>query len=196
MPATPSEAAQIDAEILEVLMNSRGEGAVQHGGVPQFQEFVHQGDDDFPAPVVAKVFEAAGVMPIYDIKTGERSFTSTNLLPYQLKKLGEDGQRMFSLRPMVDPPVRVLHRCPLHPDERKPEYDAWGLPPCSKANLTSPLQVEQHMRHRHKVEWATIEKERERLEKEEDRALQRQIAQAAVAGRAPVEAAGNGKRAS
>lgn len=179
MPQTPEEAAQINAEILEALTGKLGDGAVPHGGTPKLREVVHRGDEDFPAPVVAKVFEDAGVLPIYDTKTGERSFTSVNMLPAQLKKIGPDGQRMFSLRQPMEP-VRGQFRCMLHPVERQPEYDQWGLPMCRKANLTSPFQVEQHMAHRHKNEWATIKAEREKREKEEERALQRQIAAAAV----------------
>lgn len=191
---TPEEASQLNAEIIEALM-ADVEGAVTHGGAPKLREVVHQGDEEFPAPVVAKVYADAGVRPIWDRRTGEQSLTSINLLPAQLRKLGADGQRMFTAVQPATTPTRGAYRCLLHTEERKPEYDTWGLPTCRKANLTSPLQVEQHMAHRHKVEWATIQREQEKREKEEDRAIQRQIAAAAIA-RPPAEPVATGKRAS
>lgn len=182
MADTPDEAAQVNAEILEALMGE-GEGAVRPGDAPRFNELVHRGDEEFPAPIVAKVYADAGVRPIYDVRTGDRSFTSVNMLPAQLRKLGPDGKRMFTHVKPASPPKLGEHKCLLHADLRTehPEYDAWGLPVCRKANLTSPLQVEQHMQHRHKVEWQTIKAEKERLEKAEALELQRQIARAAVA---------------
>lgn len=181
MPDTPDEAAQINAEILEALMGEPAQGAVAHGGRPLLQEVLAQGENTFDAPMVVKVFEDAGVRPIYDIKTGERSFTSVNLLPAQLRKLGSDGKRMFTIAKPAKEPVRGRFHCLLHADERKADYDTWGLPVCTKANLTSPLQVESHMASRHPTAWKLIKREQEKAEKAEDRKLQQQIAELAIA---------------
>ncbi len=182
MASTPDEQARINDELLEALLKD-GQGAVKRGDPPQLREVVTKGDDGFPAPVVAKVYEDAGVVRIWDRKTGEPSLTSRNMLPYQIKKLGPDGEAMFTQRAPTTPPARGKHKCLLHPDLRKehPEYDTWGMPLCRKENLTSPLQVELHMEHRHKVEWQTIQRERERARQDEQMELQRQIARAAMA---------------
>ncbi len=182
MASTPDEQARINDELLEALLKD-GQGAVRRGDPPQLREVVTRGDEDFPAPVVAKVYEDAGVVRIYDRKTGEPSLTSRNMLPHQIKKLGPDGEAMFTQRAPMTLPARGKHKCLLHPDlrEEHPEYNTWGMPLCRKENLTSPLQVELHMQHRHKVEWQTIQRERERARQDEQMELQRQIARAAVA---------------
>jgi hypothetical protein len=181
MADTPDEAQRVNDEILAALLGP-AEGQVLHGGPPKLREILTKGDEDWPAPVVARVYEDAGVHRIYDIKTGAMSLTSRNMLPAQVKKLGADGQRMFThIKPAYEP-APGQHKCHLHADERAqhPEYDEWGLPLCPKANLTSPLQVEQHMRHRHRVEWETIKRQKEEAEKAEERQLQRDIAKAAI----------------
>lgn len=193
MVQTPEEAAAVNAEILAALLQE-SEQAVAPGAPPRLREVISQGDDEFEAPVVAKVYQDAGVSRIYDLRTGGASLTSRNMLPAQLRKLGPDGQRMFThIKPAIEP-TRGQHKCLLHADLRAehPEYDQWGLPLCRKANLTSPLQVEQHMRHRHKIEWETIRAEREKREKEEERELQRQIARAATDQPGRVGAAARG----
>jgi len=177
---TPDEQHRVNEEILDALLQG-GEGAVPKGAPPQLREIITRGDDEFPAPVVAKVYEDAGVHTIYDVETREPSLTGRNMLPAQLRKLSSDGKRMFTIHRPDQPPARGAHKCLLHPDVRKPEYDTWGLPRCRKANLTSPLQVELHMQHRHKTEWASIKREQERLERDEQMQLQRQIAAAAIA---------------
>lgn len=180
--ATPTEEElQVNAEILQALTEG-GEGTVRHGAPPQLREIVTRGDEDFPAPVVAKVFEDAGVKRIYDTRTGEPSLTSINMLPAQLKKLRPDGSgRLFTYVKPEKEPVRGQFKCLLHPDQREPDYDKWGFPACRKDNITSPMQVEQHMEHRHRVEWAAIKAERERRQKEREFEIQQRIAEAAVA---------------
>lgn len=182
MSDTPDEAARINAEILEALTGERAEGAVTRGEPPILQDVIAQGEDAFEAPVAAKVYADAGVKAIYDIRTGERSLTSVNMLPAQLRKIGPDGKRMFTIAKPSKEPDRGHFRCLLHAEERKPEYEVWGLPVCAKANLTSPLQVEAHMQSRHPSAWKLIERERERAEKAEDRRMQRTIAELAIAG--------------
>src|SRR3972149_5218452 len=61
-------------------------------------------------------------------------------------------------------------------------YDAMGLPSCRKNNLPNLFQVEQHMAHRHRVEWATIQRLEEREAAEAQRSYQRTIQETLMAG--------------
>lgn len=136
----------------------------------------HRGTDDLPVTMMASTVTSAGYVPIWNTQTGERSLTNRNMLPSQLKKVRKDGSRVFTIyKPSIEP-VRGTYRCMLHAEvENREHYNTMGLATCPKANLTSPFQVERHMRSRHKVEWETLERERTERERNEDRAFQRQI---------------------
>ncbi|MDO8704765.1 MAG: hypothetical protein Q7J84_07450, partial [Sulfuricaulis sp.] len=106
------------------------------------------------------------------------------------KKTREDGSRVFTTRVPRDAkgkliePKRGAVKCLLHADgPNRAEYDALGFAVCGKPNLTSPFQLRRHMQVRHKVEWSTIEEERQRKEKEEERAFQRSIVKMASASK-------------
>ena len=133
--------------------------------------------ENIPAPQVLKILSSAGYSVIYDNRTGQASLTNNNMMPTQLKKRRDDGSLVFTTRrPNVTPIAVERHCCMLHPtDPNRSYYDALGLPTCRKANLVSPFQVKRHMQRRHKVEWSTLEDERERREKEEDRTYQRAV---------------------
>jgi hypothetical protein len=154
--------------------------AAPEPGTLKVKEILHRGDEELPAPMVAGALQSAGYVYIYDSRTGERSLTNRNMLPTQLQKKRDDGTPVFTVVKPQAQPARGTLKCLLHPDQpERAQYDALGLPVCLKSNLTSPYQVEQHMRHRHPTEWATIEEERKRKEKEEDREFQRSLLAAA-----------------
>lgn len=176
--------ASLSAEILEALMGDV-RGAVKQDGSPSLLEMVDtsSASEGEAVGMVAKTYQDAGVVAIYDIETGAKSLTSVNMLPAQLRKLNAEGKRMFTHRPPAQAPVQGELKCwlhPEHPDGRRGEYDVWGLPSCRKCNLPSPYQVELHMRRRHPTAYETLERLRQERERAEDRAWQRQIAMAAT----------------
>lgn len=138
---------------------------------------LHRGDDELPVQMVTKELISAGYCYMYDTKTGERSLTNLNMLPAQLRKKHEsDGTPMFTTKEPVVKPVRGKFKCLLHADDPNRElYASWGFAACPKANLKSPHEVERHMQNRHRVEWATIRQEREKIERMEDKRRQEEI---------------------
>jgi len=114
---------------------------------------------------------SAGQVYIYDTKTGDRSICNRNNLAHNLRKQRPDGSFVFTTtKPPFEPP-RGIHKCMLHPDERLPLYDTWGLAVCKKDNLASAYQVRRHMEKRHKAEYAAIKEEELREERDRRRRL-------------------------
>lgn len=143
---------------------------------PNADQWVHQADGEVPVNIAIDHVRSAGYRYIYDTRTGDRSSTNLNMLEAQLKKKREDGSVVFSLKKPDVEPVRGQLNCLLHPDDpHRAEYDALGLPVCDRDGVKSPYQVTQHMKHRHSDEWAAIEAERVRAEREADRAFQREL---------------------
>lgn len=124
--------------------------------------------------VTLKELSSAGWVYVWDNKTGERSIVNRNMLLDQLKKKRKDGTTVFTtVKPNFEP-YRGTLKCWLHADDpNRQHYDEIGLAVCKKANLTSPYQVERHMQKRHPAEFATIKAEKEKKEKDEDRAFQK-----------------------
>lgn len=164
-----------------IALMQRRAGIAPEPGSLRTQQVVHRGDEALPAPQVVSSLQSAGYCYIYDTRTGERSVTNRNMLLAQLEKKREDGSQVFTVDDPKITPTRGSHKCLLHPDDpRRAEYDAMGLVVCAKANLTSPYQVTMHMRHRHPAEWATIEEERLRREKAEERVFQQKMLETVV----------------
>ena len=138
-------------------------------------QVLHQETEEVPLKVEIASIDSAGYVYIYNTQTGDRSVTNRNMLQDQLKKTFEDGSRVFTtIKPDIEPPVGT-YKCLLHPSQpERAHYDSLGLAVCYKANLTSEYQVQRHM-GRHRMEWATISEERERAEREEERAFQRRL---------------------
>jgi len=162
-------------------------------------------NEDVPVNMIASTISSAGYVYVWDRRTGERSTINMNMLPAQLKKRHPDGGLVFQhFKPDIEPQRGTL-KCLLHKESPgRAAYDLWGLAYCTKSNLPSPYMVEQHMAHRHKNEWATIQRQRaeeeKRGERERTEQHQRDLV-AAVAGRLPVDeesqtlAARRGRRA-
>jgi len=113
--------------------------------------------------------QSAGVVYIWDNITGERSRCNRNNLVNALRKKRPDGTFVFTTSDPQIPVKRGNLKCLLHPKSpKREEYDALGLPTCRKENLTSPYQVRRHMEKRHRMEWATIQEEEKRVEKERE----------------------------
>ena len=170
-------------KLLEQLIQEAEEAAEPVGLQPD--DVVHRPDEDLPVPMVASLLTSAGYVYIYDTRTGDRSITNRNMLVNQLKKTRQradaypgypEGSFVFStVKPKIER-IQVTFTCLLHADRpERAHYDTMGLAVCRKANLPTQFQVLQHMQHRHRVEWATIELERTQREKVEEREFQRSL---------------------
>jgi len=95
------------------------------------------------------------------------------------------GDRVFVFeRPAARPP-ELLNRCRLHPnDPERAEWDKMGLPVCKKP-LANPYEVDRHMQKKHSTAWGTIERDRLKAERDEDRQAQRVMMDALARGVAP-----------
>lgn len=136
---------------------------------------------DVAESMTVKKMQSAGWVYVWDNRTGERSVVNRTMLATQLKKVREDGTRVFTT---VDPGIPVKRgtcKCMLHAkDPNREHYDALGLPYCRKDNLTSPYQVRRHMEKRHPQEYAALKEEVDRKEKEEERKLRAMLLQSKV----------------
>jgi hypothetical protein len=179
--ATTDDVEAKRSEIIAAMRNLADVPPV--AGESKVGDEVHHGDSTLDTPMILSGVKSAGVVYIYDTRTGERSRTNRNMLPTQLMKKREDGSSVFTEYDPGITPVRGALKCMLHPDLRKdnPDYARWGLQTCPKANLSSPQEVKSHMRLRHKREWETIEDNRIEREKNEDRQLLRDQAVATQA---------------
>jgi hypothetical protein len=148
-------------------------------GTFTIKQIIHEGDDKFPASVIADSLQSAGYVFVYHTKTGDRSIVNRNMLRTQLEKKLEDGTRAFSVhKPRIRVPYVKRLMCMLHPNSTHRAYlDSMGFADrvCTMPNLKNQAELERHMQKRHKDEWAVIKAQKEREEKEEDRALQRAI---------------------
>lgn len=128
------------------------------------------GNEELPVNMIASSVTSAGYTYVWNRQTGERSAVNNNMLPAQLKKRNTDGTMAFTVRKPNFEPKRGTLKCMLHKDDpQRSMYDTWGLPVCKKDNLTSPYMVSQHMAHRHRNEWATIQREQAEQEKRDER---------------------------
>lgn len=114
-----------------------------------------------------------------------------NLMPSVMKKRFPDdatliharpGGKVFAFeRPNARPRV-LVDKCRLHPQDHEREvWDGMGLPVCAK-KLANPYEVDRHMQKKHLTAWGTIEREREKLERAEDRKAQH-VMMEALAGK-------------
>ena len=158
-----------DKALIQEMIND-AERAEEPGDKPG--SVISRGD----TPAVIKSIESAGYAWIWDTRTGEKSKTNMNMLPTQLKKEREDGSKVFTTRDPGIVPFRGKLKCHLHPDDpQRQHYKEMGFGVCKKANLVSEFQREEHMKKKHRAEYATMERERVQKERDEDRAFQRNL---------------------
>lgn len=140
--------------------------------VAEESPIIVEADKELEVEMTPTQLKSAGYVYIYDTSTHEKSLCNRNMLMHNLRKKRPDGSLVFTtVKPKVGPKRGHL-RCMLHPDEpNRYHYDDLGLAVCKKSNLTSPYQVKRHMMKRHKVEYATIQEEKDMAEKEKDRKL-------------------------
>lgn len=160
-------------EIRAALMQA-SDPALEPGKPLHVKDIIHNGDEDYPAPVVAQTFASAGYVLLYDTKTRVPSVTNKNMLAAQLKKKHLDGTPLYTTVRPKSPPMQGAYKCLLHESDPDRElYASWNFPVCPKADLVSAYERDLHVQHRHKKEWATIERERKETKEREDREFQR-----------------------
>mgnify|MGYP004452475027 FL=1 len=130
--------------------------------------------------MTATELQSAGWVFVYSTRTGDRSTVNRNMLEQQLRKKFEDGSYAFTTRkPEGIEPAKGKIKCLLHKDDpNRALYDTWGLAHCRKANIVASHDLRLHMEKRHRREWATIDGERQQLEKQEEKAKENQLAEA------------------
>jgi len=190
-PAAELRATDLSIEELQALI-SQAERAEEPGTLSR-GDIIYSAEGEHPMPVVAQALTSAGYVYLWSTETGDRIAVNRNMLPNVLRKRRTNGEPMFSPGdPGIDPWIGST-KCLLHPESPDRErYAAMGLPSCRKKTIRNEYNLELHMLRKHKSEWATIKKEREDLEKAEDRAFQRKLAERAFGNSLePVQEAGD-----
>lgn len=133
---------------------------------------------DKPGMVVSAL-ESAGYQILWNTLTYESTTFNKNMVPWGLRETREDGSLVYTDKYPGQDPWRGTIKCFLHPDQpERPHYDDMGFPVCQKATMPTQYEADNHASGRHSKEWKAVEADRERREREEDRALQREIAMA------------------
>ena len=169
-----------DPSILEQLLDMDATGTTS-GSSMDVNQVVHGGDTELDAPMRISSIDEAAYLWVWHVETGARSRVNANMLQSQLSKKLEDGRRAFTT---VDPQIpqpkgQVL--CRLHEDA--PDRAIWaamGFPTCPAGSLRNEMELDLHMKHRHKSEYGEMMGRAERSEKEEDRMLNRSLLEALV----------------
>ena len=137
---------------------------------------------------------SAGMVLLYDTRTGVSSRFHKNNLKNGLARKREDGSIMYTAR---DPHITdnsPKHLCWLHPNHpNRPHYNTLGLGYCnalsperSKSNLRSVQHVRVHMMKKHKNEWEAIEADRRNSNEAEERQLRQLTISRMMEQEAPV----------
>ena len=176
----PQEAPPIPVDvtreqIIDQLMEGKGD-SLEPGGS---RSVVHQGDAEMPLPLV-QVVESAGHVILYDTESFEPSLFNKNMVPGIMRLKRPDGKYQWT-QTCPGLPQRGSMKCLLHPDQpEREQYTRMGLGVCRKRNIPTQFQLTQHMKTFHPGAFATLEDERQRREREEDRKLQRDLIKAAT----------------
>ena len=169
-----------DPSILEQLLDMDATGTTSGSSV-DVNQVVHGGDTELDAPMRVSSIDEAAYMWVWNVETGDRSRVNANMLQSQLSKKLEDGRRAFTTVDPQIPRASGTILCRLHPDAPdRAEWAAMGFPVCRKANLRNELELDLHMKHRHKSEYGEMNSRAERTIQEEDRLLNRSLLEALV----------------
>ena len=122
---------------------------------------------------------SAGMVLLYDTRTGVASRFHKNNLKNGLNRRREDGSIMYTAKDPHITDTSPKHLCWLHPNHpNRPHYNTLGLGYCnalsperSKSNLRSVQHVRVHMMKKHKNEWEAIEADRRNSNEAEERQL-------------------------
>lgn len=172
-----SQSAAVEEQLtqfaVDTLKNRRAEGFHDiQTGVPELDAALAE-----PMNGMRLTSTAEDRTIVYDTTTNEPREILVNMLAATLKKRRADGKMAFTTAPMGEYKLGET-LCWLHPEHpRRGEWDALGLRGivCHSAHLASTFDARLHMEHRHARAWGVIKEELDRLTKEEDRALMRQL---------------------
>lgn len=135
---------------------------------------IHRGDEELPAPMVVSKVTSAGYRYVWDTRTFKKIPILYYMINQKMRQRRPDGSYQFQATDPHKEPKRGTLKCFLHKDDpSRKHYDELGFRTCKKENITNPYQVLQHMKSKHKAEWAAIEEERKERERQEDRQLQK-----------------------
>ena len=151
---------------------------------PTMQEIIFRGDESFPLPLVMEIMKSAGYVWVYNRQDGRRVLCNRDMLRTQLMKPMLDergsvipGTRAFTTRKEEAPkPYVGTWNCYLHKDDpNRVKWESMGFPICPKNHIPNKMQVEQHMRHKHTIEWAGMEKDVVEIKEAENLKFQRKM---------------------
>tara|TARA_Y100000034_G_scaffold31020_2_gene37903 strand:- start:565 stop:1473 length:909 start_codon:yes stop_codon:yes gene_type:complete len=133
--------------------------------------------DNMPGAMTMTVVQDPGLITVYNRFTGDPSKCNVNMLPAQLRKRMNDrtdpasfGKLAFTTTDPGFRPASGNMKCWLHADgEWRLLGDEWGLPRCTKSNIPTPLNVEQHVRLKHNQSFLIIERQIRDNRRDEDR---------------------------
>ena len=169
-----------DPSILEQLLDMDATGTTS-GSSMDVNQVVHGGDAELDAPMRISSIDEAAYLWVWHVETGARSRVNANMLQSQLSKKLEDGRRAFTTVDPQIPQAKGTVLCRLHADA--PDRAIWaamGFPTCRKSNLRNEMELDLHMKHRHKSEYGEMSARADRSEREEDRMLNRSLLEALV----------------
>ena len=137
---------------------------------------LHRGDADMPAPMVLRELKSAGYVRLWDRKTGEEVRVLYYMMPQKLRVKNPDGSPRFTAKKPDSKPRTGKIKCFLHTDDpNRKHYDEAGFAVCRKSNIPNEFLRVEHMRKRHKQEWAAIEEERKQKERQAEQELQHTV---------------------
>ena len=131
-------------------------------------------------PAAIHNMTSAGYMYVWNNYNYERSVINRNQRTLKLREVFPVGhvKAGFLAFTVIEPaikPWRGILKCPLHMDQpERAAYDIEGYPTCGKSNIPNVWEARLHMERKHNRTWKAIDATKERLEREEDRALSRQ----------------------
>ena len=168
--AAPTIAEENEALIQEMMRDAQPTEVP--GGLTQ-NPVIHRGNEALPSPMVLRTISSAGYVKVWDTLTFEEIPVIYYMLPSKLRqRRGDGGFRFTTVKPAGKPQGGTI-KCLLHESSpNRAHYDKLGFPSCKKANIPNAFQSQEHMRKRHKQEWAAIENEKKEVERQEDRELQ------------------------
>ena len=137
------------------------------------QEDIEKGVTEHFTPTQLK---EAGWSWLYHVATGLPSLCNNNWLAIKLSHTDSNGNYIWTAEKPAKPPWQGTFKCKLHPDnEHRAKYDEMGFSVCMKSNMPNEYQQRNHMRKRHKAEWAIIQEmeadRKEAIKEDKDRAM-------------------------
>ncbi|MEE8466713.1 MAG: hypothetical protein V3S68_09565 [Dehalococcoidia bacterium] len=178
---TETTSPVIDMDSVDILEQLLEADAAPEPAALNTKDVIQRPDADGDIASAVSEMASAGHRYVYHVVTGEQSVINNNMLAIQLSKKLPDGRRAFTTRAPLQTPYRGTVRCRLHPsDPQRDEFARMGWSECPADHMPSLLQLQLHMKSKHRVELATLEAQkvedrdnRMETDRQEDRLYQR-----------------------